>query len=204
MNVWYASYGSNLLRERFMCYIAGGRPPGSSQEEPGCTDHTPPMSDKKIMMPYPLYFARENSKWGKGGVAFISTKRHEKAETVGRMYLVTAQQFKEVVDQENGLAELEIDLKKVIEEGSARVGSGWYNRIVYLGMKDGAPIFTFTTGMPMDGQLFVKPPAPYLKTIARGLAQLKMGREEIIRYFLQKSGIRGQMDKTELEQLIYK
>jgi hypothetical protein len=29
--VWYAGYGSNLLRRRFDCYIKGGKPEGSGK-----------------------------------------------------------------------------------------------------------------------------------------------------------------------------
>ena len=33
--VWYLSYGSNLLEERFLCYIEGGTPPGSKSFHSG-------------------------------------------------------------------------------------------------------------------------------------------------------------------------
>ncbi|MBL0236650.1 MAG: hypothetical protein IPQ02_08595 [Saprospiraceae bacterium] len=34
--IWYASYGSNLLEERFQCYIKGGMPKGSTKTYLGC------------------------------------------------------------------------------------------------------------------------------------------------------------------------
>ena len=33
--VWYLSYGSNLLEERFLCYIEEGTPPGSKSFHSG-------------------------------------------------------------------------------------------------------------------------------------------------------------------------
>ena len=48
--VWYAVYGSNLRRQRFDCYIAGGRPEGSNTEYPGCRDKTPPKDDRPIAL----------------------------------------------------------------------------------------------------------------------------------------------------------
>ena len=31
VQVWYASYGSNLARDRFLCYLEGGRPKGATR-----------------------------------------------------------------------------------------------------------------------------------------------------------------------------
>lgn len=69
--VWYASYGSNLLEERFLCYIRGGQPAGSTESEPGARDPSLPLRSIQFSMPYPLYFAKERTKWGKGGVALF-------------------------------------------------------------------------------------------------------------------------------------
>jgi len=44
--VWYAVYGSNLLRKRFDCYIQGGKPKGAAKDYPGCRDracHSPKL-----------------------------------------------------------------------------------------------------------------------------------------------------------------
>ena len=42
--VWYASYGSNLNRARFMAYIEGGTVAGNDVVY-GCTDTTAPRDD---------------------------------------------------------------------------------------------------------------------------------------------------------------
>src|SRR6185312_10705420 len=43
--VWYAGYGSNLLRRRFDCYIKGGKPEGSKKTYSGCRDKNDPRGD---------------------------------------------------------------------------------------------------------------------------------------------------------------
>ncbi len=40
--VWYACYGSNLLYERFKCYILGGTFNGNGRYHDGCQDKTLP------------------------------------------------------------------------------------------------------------------------------------------------------------------
>src|SRR6266478_8214404 len=85
--VWYASYGSNLSTARFMCYIVGGRPPGSETVNPGCRDKTAPKDNQSLPLDWELYFA-SYSTWWRGAAAFI--RRSTRATTtLGRMYLIT-------------------------------------------------------------------------------------------------------------------
>lgn len=70
-HVWYASYGSNLLSERFMCYLRGGVPAGSRQCHAGCPDATPPTGEALIDLRRSVVFSGERSSWGVGGVAFV-------------------------------------------------------------------------------------------------------------------------------------
>ena len=100
--VWYASYGSNLLRARFLAYIRGGPPPGASFVQVGCSDTTPPRHDRGVMILHHLYFAESSRNWEDAGIAFLDPGKDSSAKTLGRMYLITAQQFREVVLQENG------------------------------------------------------------------------------------------------------
>lgn len=58
MDVWYVSYGSNLSYERFLCYINGTTPKGSTKAEQGCRDKTLSNATGKITIPYKLYFAK--------------------------------------------------------------------------------------------------------------------------------------------------
>jgi len=41
-HVWYASFGSNILWERFACYLEGGRVAGMIKDMPGSRDPSPP------------------------------------------------------------------------------------------------------------------------------------------------------------------
>ena len=54
--VWYIGYGSNLSKERFLCYITGGQPIGNAKSYEGCRDKTLPISDKSIIINNDLYF----------------------------------------------------------------------------------------------------------------------------------------------------
>src|SRR5204862_84081 len=98
--IWYASYGSNLsFRDRFMCYVVGGKPAGSTKENQGCRDKKPPRDNKPISLSFELYFAGHSHSWG-GAVSFIRHGR-DASLTLGRMYLLTEDQFNDVVLQEN-------------------------------------------------------------------------------------------------------
>jgi hypothetical protein len=73
--VWYASYGSNLQRERFMCYIEGGTPEGSAKRNEGCRDKSEPTESRPISLNFELYFAGRSGTWGgSGGVLLLSRR----------------------------------------------------------------------------------------------------------------------------------
>jgi len=143
--IWYASYGSNLLKERFMHYIKGGVCRFNGSYYDGCTDKSEPIDIRPCLIKHDLYFGNESSKWGYGGVAFLDSNRNEKAATLGRMYLITEEQFEEIHEQE---------------------GPGWYDKVLNLGMEDGFPIKTFThsTLFPKN-----KPSSEYVDVIKKGL-----------------------------------
>lgn len=144
--VWYACYGSNLCRERFLCYITGEPFEGKTYNL-GCSDHTLPRDDRPVLIPYELYFGNSSHTWGGCGVAFLDTSKPGTA--LGRMYLITAEQYAEVRDQEGR-------------------SSAWYNAEVPLGTVDGYPIFTFTNS---NRRTENAPSARYLDVIRRGLAE---------------------------------
>ncbi|WP_163970259.1 hypothetical protein [Oceanobacillus halotolerans] len=204
MDVWYVSYGSNICEDRFLCYIYGGTPEGSEKREVGCHDKTPPKRSEKAEIPYPLYFAKEKSKWGKGGVAFIGNETKREELTIARKYLITAEQFCEVVEQENNNQRLDIDVNKIISEGHLDINAGWYGRLMYLGDKNGNPMFTFTNTEPMTDQTFTIPPSTYLSIIGRGLLELGLTDEAVAEYFLLKRGIKGKFTKESLYNYIFR
>ncbi len=190
--IWYAGYGSNLLKSRFLCYIGGGQPEGAKKRYPGCSDKTEPRADKQIIIPYGLYFSKSSSIWEDKGVGFIKTQRNEHAGTLGRMYLITREQFVQVVRQENALEpsdkSVEIDFETTITNGSSTIPANWYSRIVYMGEAEAYPIFTFT-GNWTDEEIDVNPPGDkYLTTIAKGIKECySISDEEIINYLKLKA-----------------
>jgi hypothetical protein len=101
--VWYASYGSNLKRERFMCYIKGGTPKGSTRARPyaGCRNKIDPR------LPADIPAIRTLFRWSipnmeKRRYSFYSRSRNiGRTPTLGRTYLITDEQFNQVVMQEN-------------------------------------------------------------------------------------------------------
>jgi hypothetical protein len=194
--VWYVSYGSNLRKQRFDCYIKGGKPENSDKTEEGCKDKSPPCRIEKVSIPYQLYFAEEKTKaWKNGGVAFIGHDETPTTPTIGRMYLITEEQFKDVVKQENGIpvaSELNLfDLREV--KAKTRVTflygkSNWYGTIVYLGDKDGYPKYSFTASREYGN--YNAPSEMYLTTIARGLGELgDMSAQEIAEYLVKARGV---------------
>ncbi|WP_080872850.1 hypothetical protein [Oceanobacillus timonensis] len=203
MDVWYVSYGSNISEKRFSCYIEGGMLEGSEKEERGCENTTPPKEIKKVMLPYPLYFMREQSKWGKGGVAFIGHTPNKSTKTYARKYLITDEQFREVVEQENNVDSLNIDVQEIIDKGYADLTAGWYGRVIYLGKEEGAPMFTFTAPDTMGTHAYTTPPRSYLSMISSGLKEIGLSQEEIVAYFLTKPGMEGAFTKDSLYRYIF-
>lgn len=145
--VWYASYGSNLLWERFRYYIEGGTFPGNGREYDGCEDTELPAETRRIEIPFERYYARNSSSWSDGGVAFIDPEKPGK--TMGRMYLITEGQFAEVKDQE---------------------GPDWYGREVCLGKYDGCPVMTFTE---YERSPETEPSEGYLAVVREGEEETK-------------------------------
>lgn len=186
-----------------MCYITGGRPEGATKNYIGCTNKTPPKKEKTIKIPHDLYFAKRSSIWENGGVAFIKSEKNEQFKTLGRMYLITDEQFISVVRQENArLPEdktIDIDFEKTMADGQSMINDGWYRRIIYLGKRDEYPIFTFTGGWK-DAEIELNPPGErYLKTIIKGIIEAyDLDSNYILRYLVSMMGIKGFIDTERL------
>lgn len=126
--VWYVSYGSNMLKERFMYYIKGGSYKGSRNRKP-CDDTSLPVTIKTVEIPYDMYFGNESGSWNYTGVSFLDTT--EKGKSLGVAYLITKEQFDHVAKEENS--------------GRYPDGTGeWYEDIIDLGMMDGFEVKTIT------------------------------------------------------------
>ncbi|WP_096438588.1 hypothetical protein [Alteribacter populi] len=200
--VWYCSYGSNLNRNRFLCYIQGGTPRGSEKEEVGCRDKTLPKKDQPFMISYPLYFKGYSSRWG-GSAAVIGHKRNENYKTLGRMYLITEEQFMDVVKQENNGLYFSVDLAEVRQKGSKVFNRSRYGCIMHLGDEGELPIFTFTSHNDMSEGVFKSPSAEYLETIIIGINQTyNFDYKTIVQYFLEKNGVKNNWNKENIFQLV--
>ena len=164
--VWYLSYGSNMLFERFMHYIRGGSfRKGGACHEP-CADRSEPRRKACYRIPYDMYYAKSSSNWGGKAVSFLDTSRE--GEALGVAYLVTRQQFDHVVIQENNGLPPELN-------------PGWYDKTLSLGLLDGYEVLTFTNAEKLPHN---DPSEDYLETLAAGLREnyTEMSEEEIWEY----------------------
>ncbi|WP_460938743.1 histone deacetylase [Phycicoccus ginsengisoli] len=168
MQVWYACYGSNLRRDRFLCYVQGGRPEGARRSYPGARNRTLPADDRPMTLPGSVLFGWESPTWG-GGIAFYDAGAG--GSTLARAYLVTDQQFADVAAQEmHREPGPDLDLAHVLEHARHDVGPGRYESLLLVGELDGHPVLTFTTPDPAAVQ--PKSPAPaYLRTMTDGLRE---------------------------------
>ncbi|WP_158825764.1 hypothetical protein [Mucilaginibacter lacusdianchii] len=199
--VWYVSYGSNLLKERFLIYINGGKFPGSTAVYLGCKNKSLPKDCQDIYINSELYFARTSKSWN-GAVAFIRTQFSAKEITLGRMYLITKEQFIDIVKQENSIKnDLDIDFNNVINKQSSIISNGFYGNILFIGNQDNYPMFTFTN--KEDIQEPKRPTKEYLSAIIRGIKQTFGYNNEIIfDYLTSKKGIKDNYRKEELLNII--
>lgn len=199
--VWYACYGSNLDAQRFMCYLQGGRYPGNQKEYHGTRDTSAFQATVAYQIPNALYFAKEAHIWGGGGVCFIENSS-SKAQTLARLYLITAGQFSDLHAQEcNQAPGALVDLEQAAQTGSVDLyPEKWYGRVLHLGQEQGQDIFTFTNVADLSDS---QAPAPnYLKSLMRGLAHSHgLKPKEQAEYFAQKRGVAGHWSTEALEKL---
>ena len=171
--IWYVSYGSNMLEERFLCYIEGGCfEDGGSYNEP-CQDTTRPLEKRAIDIPYDMYFGNTSGSWNGCGVSFLDTTKEGHA--LGVAYLITREQFEHVAAEENC--------------GRFPNGTGyWYENIRNLGEMDGFEMVTITND---ELRPYNEPCEEYLNTLKRGIMEnwKEMSEEDIENYL--DSCIRG-------------
>ncbi|MEZ5411257.1 MAG: hypothetical protein R2761_24725 [Acidimicrobiales bacterium] len=195
--VWYAAYGSNLWSARFLTYLAGGPVPLSptARVQAGARDPSPPRDDRPARLPGRVLFGRSSAGWGGGGVAFLDPEPEPEpgpapgaepetgaapapgaeCPVLGRLWLITADQFADVASQENGhpVAPEAAHPSAVAPGRHLDVGPGWYGRLLHLGDgPDGHPILTFTCPDPRPSALPRRPAHPaYREVVARGLTE---------------------------------
>lgn len=96
--VWYVSYGSNLVFERFRIYIEGGKHPVSKEKVySGCNDKSLPLDDMPITIKRDMIFSHHSKNWDGSTIAYLT---HSDGEAYGRAYLVTEKQYEEIWEEE--------------------------------------------------------------------------------------------------------
>ncbi len=128
--LWYVSYGSNMLLERFRYYLEGGSFRGLGRHQKECTDRRLPRRKKKVTIPFDMYYGGKSDSWEGKGVSFLDTTKPGKA--YGVAYLVTKTQYQHILREENGGNEPDED-------------TSWYGLPVRLKDIEGIPAMTFTS-----------------------------------------------------------
>ncbi|KAK4477806.1 hypothetical protein RD792_017068 [Penstemon davidsonii] len=204
INVWYATYGSNMNISRFRCYIEGGQTEGMRKPCVGSMDKSQPKEIIWKTFPYRLFFARDHTAtWGPGGVAFLHPKSNVQDKSYLCLYKITLEQFNDVLLQENvtrydmscplfDLTALQtIQSKECISVDF--VQRGWYHNVVYLGMENDIPILTMTCTLSdinsfKSGKLPMYPPCKeYANTLVKGLVEGKQLIEEEALAYIQEA-----------------
>lgn len=205
IDIWYATYGSNMSQARFRCYIEGGQAEGMRRPCAGAMDKSPPKAILWKTVPHRLFFGRERTlTWGPGGVAFLhpESNNHDKAYLC--LYRITLEQFNDVLLQENvptpdmrcALFDL-TSLDSIENERQISVEvlkRGWYHNVVYLGKEDDIPVLTMTCTLShiegfKSGELPLSPPPEeYVNTLVKGLVEgMQLSEEEAIAYIQEAS-----------------
>ena len=197
--VWYVAYGSNLSLERFTAYLQGGRPEGGAREYPGCRDPQAPDRDVPLMIPGGLRFVGVSRVWG-GGVAIYDASAS--GEVAARAYLITAEQFVDVVAQEMQLEPgVDINLAPVHATGWHSLGPGRYETLAHLGSHEDLPMLTFTSADVEDDRVNA-PSEIYLRTIALGLHESHGWTSTAIgQYLAPFPGVAGAWSEESIERL---
>ncbi len=205
---WYTSFGSNMLKERFYSYILGGKSSITGTYYHGCRDKTLPLENRGCFLNHPLYFSRNSRTWENGGVAFIDIKTNSSVKTPARSYLITKDQFADILCQENGRDpgehKMDINFNDIVKKGFLSLKNlTWYNTILFTGLEKGIHSFTFT-GSPKNDTGYSEPGDLYLTTIIRGMIEtFDFTDKEIIGYLKNAEGIKNNETEKFLELIYY-
>jgi hypothetical protein len=203
--IWYAGYGSNLDRDRFLRYLEGGPAPGGHRSVPGARDSSPPADERALSFAGTMFFGWESPTWG-GGISFVDVSTGSTTDSgdvvLARAYLLTDQQFSDVATQEmHREPGEELDLAEVLANRRHTYGPGRYETLHHLADLDGHPVLTFTAG----SRRAVAPNAPrpaYLRVLARGLRETHgLSADEVVDYLLARPGI-GDWTRQDVHDLV--
>ena len=195
--VWYVAYASNLSAGRLRCYLQGGRPPGARRTYEGCRDPSPPTRETALTLSGDLVFAGRSSVWG-GAMAFYDASTQ--GEIVARGYQITFGQLSDLVSQE-ARQPVGRDLQPGEDVGRPwPTASSVYESVVYLGDRDGHPMFCLTSQQVLDP---APPSAAYLRTILLGLHEaFGWTPLECAHYLLRARGVSPAWSKVRISALM--
>ncbi len=200
--VWYAAYGSNLLRARFLTYLQGGTIPNATDGrlQRGAQDTAAPSDDRPLELRHQLVFAHAARRWGQGGVAKLSLEASPAVTTHARAWRITIGQFDDVFAQENRQdGPAGIDVEQCLRDGRLDIWPTRYGTILHVGTIDDEPVLTFT-GTTAAGDLR---PAhlSYLRVMAAGLGELRSWDLRTAAHYLAACpGNQGRLDAGELSR----
>ncbi len=202
--IWYACYGSNIRKARFLCYIQGGTPAGAVRSFEGCTDTTEPLDSRPFQINRELYFAKKAVTWNGGGIGFLKPDKDSQSKTYGRIYKISLGQFKDLLKQELRVkGNVPVNLERLKCDGFFNcLPEGRYGHLLHLGEIEGLPVISFSSERFLKEQ--INPPAEaYLSTIIRGLREIySLKDEELIRYFQDLDGIRDTSIAKKLPKIV--
>ena len=125
---------------------------------------------------------------------------------MSRAYLITRQQFEDVVAQENAHVSkpegLNLDLEEARRSGHAlMLPTGFYSELIYCGDRDGCPMLSFTSSV--DRNDYKAPSPAYLRMIHSGLQEAHgLSVEDSVDYFKDRPGVLGQMTVQQLFEIL--
>jgi hypothetical protein len=165
--VWYAAYGSNVDRQRFLTYLTGGPVAGAADWQVGARDPTPPREERPYRFSRPVRFALHSRRWD-GAIALLD---HQVAApgALGRRYLITAAQLADVVAQENRRPTTDLPLAELTRDEVHALSDRTYDGLLLVDHDGGVPVVTFTFPRDPVALTAAAPSAAYLGTIARGI-----------------------------------
>jgi hypothetical protein len=172
--IWYVSYGSNLLAERFRIYLTGSTADGEFGLHPPAPSPAPPVEDRWLWIDHALYFAGVSQRWT-GSAAFVSTETGD-VPSIAHGYLVEHGQFAHLLAVENVVETIDSVDPTAIAVGDYalldidRRGEsfrGKYDAVLRLPDIDGIPAVTVTSATVRERGT---PADRYVQTIRRGVA----------------------------------
>ncbi|KAH7428788.1 hypothetical protein KP509_09G017500 [Ceratopteris richardii] len=204
--VWYASYGSNMWKDRLLCYLQGGQVQGMGTRCVGARNKASPVNTCWLQVENEMFFGHSYTQtWGAGGVAFLDPRPKTGVSTHICLYKITLEQFNDLFLQENRIFDYESNIinEHTLWQSSTPqhascitrtlIEDSWYGTILQLGVKDGIPILTFTCSDEdlqkfRSGLLPLCPPSEaYLQALARGLIEgLGLTKEDALSYLSHK------------------